>query len=72
MILDEQARPGSVIATDVSTRALQRTATARYLSRELGGLSSARQPRYLVEGATDWEVRRSIRDRVSSPNISTW
>jgi chemotaxis protein methyltransferase CheR len=64
MVLDELGREGSVIATDVSTKAVQRTADARYLSRELSGLSSARRDRYLVGGPDSWELRPSIRDRV--------
>jgi chemotaxis protein methyltransferase CheR len=65
MVLDELGKEGSVIATDVSTRALQRTAAARYMTRELSGLSAARRDRYLVGGPDSWEVRPSIRDRVT-------
>jgi chemotaxis protein methyltransferase CheR len=50
MVLDEQAVPGSVIATDVSTQALRRTSEGSYRSRELGGLSPARRERYLTGG----------------------
>ncbi len=64
MVLDELGTEGSVIATDVSTKALQRTAAARYLTRELSGLSTARRHRYLVGGPDSWEVRPSLRDRV--------
>lgn len=66
MILDEQAAPGSVIATDVSTRALRRTSEGSYQSRELTGLSAARRDRYLTGGPGDrWEVSRALRDRVT-------
>jgi chemotaxis methyl-accepting protein methylase len=66
MILDEQAAPGSVIATDVSTRALQRTSEASYQSRELTGLSAARRDRYLTGGSGGrWEVSKVLRDRVA-------
>ena len=66
MILDEQAAPGSVIATDVSTQALRRTSEASYQSRELTGLSAARQDRYLAGGSGGtWEVSRALRDRVT-------
>jgi chemotaxis protein methyltransferase CheR len=65
MVLDEQAVPGSVIATDVSTRALGRTSEGSYRSRELTGLSPARRDRYLTGGSgDDWEVRKALRDRV--------
>ena len=66
MILGEQAVPGSVIATDVSTQALRRTSEASYDSRELTGLSSARRDRYLTGGPGGrWEVCRELRDRVT-------
>ena len=66
MILDEQAAPGSVIATDVSTQALRRTSEASYQSRELTGLSAARRDRYLTDGPGGrWEVSRALRDRVT-------
>jgi chemotaxis protein methyltransferase CheR len=64
MVLDECETEGSVVATDVSTKAVQRTAAASYLSRELSGLSTARRDHYLVGGPDSWEVRQSIRDRV--------
>ena len=66
MILDEQAVPGSVIATDVSTQALRRTSEASYDSRELMGLSSARRDRYLTGGpGGGWKVCKELRDRVT-------
>ena len=66
MALDEQAVPGSVIATDVSTQALRRTSEASYHSRELTGLSPARRDRYLTGGPGDrWEVCKGLRDRVT-------
>jgi chemotaxis methyl-accepting protein methylase len=65
MVLDEQAVPGSVIATDVSTRALARTSEGTYRRRELAGLSPARRDRYLTGGSgDDWEIRKALRDRV--------
>jgi chemotaxis protein methyltransferase CheR len=65
MVLDEQAVPGSVIATDVSTQALRRTSEGSYHGRELTGLSPARRARYLTAGSGDsWEVRKALRDRV--------
>jgi chemotaxis protein methyltransferase CheR len=65
MVLDEQAVPGSVIATDVSTQALQRTSEGSYRSRELRGLSQARRQRYLTGGSGEgWNVSEVLRDRV--------
>ncbi|HEY2668526.1 MAG TPA: protein-glutamate O-methyltransferase CheR [Actinomycetota bacterium] len=67
MILEEQAAPGSVIATDVSTQALRRTSEGSYHSRELTGLSSVRRDRYLTggPGGSRWEVCKQLRDRVT-------
>jgi chemotaxis protein methyltransferase CheR len=65
MVLDDHGAQGTVIATDVSTRALQRTAAAHYLSRELTGLSNARRTRHLVGGPDDWTIRQAVRDRVT-------
>ena len=42
MLLEEQGIAGSVIGTDLSTTALQRTVAARYVARELSGLSPRR------------------------------
>jgi chemotaxis protein methyltransferase CheR len=56
MLLDEQGIDGTVLATDVSTSALRRTAAARYAPRELTGLSSERIARHLHRVGTGWEV----------------
>lgn len=56
-----------VTATDISTRALARTAQGRYAERELGGLSPARTERFLVPAAEKidtWEVAPELRRRV--------
>jgi chemotaxis methyl-accepting protein methylase len=66
MVLEEQGTAGSVIATDVSTNALARTAAARYRGSELTGLSPARRARHLIAGPADWEVRPAVRSRVSA------
>jgi chemotaxis protein methyltransferase CheR len=67
MVLEEQAVPGSVIATDVSTRALQRTSEGVYRSQELTGLSSPRRERFLTSAPADdrWQVRKALRDRLT-------
>ncbi|MCP2247509.1 CheR family methyltransferase [Lentzea aerocolonigenes] len=65
MLLDESGVDGSVIATDLSTSAVQRTAEASYGPRELTGLSSERMARYLTKKGTCWEVCRAISDRVT-------
>ena len=48
MLLEEQGIAGSVIGTDLSTTALQRTVAARYVTRELSGLSPRRIARHLT------------------------
>jgi chemotaxis methyl-accepting protein methylase len=56
-----------VVASDISTKALARTAAARYAERELGGLSTERRARHLVpaDGSPDmWEVSPRLRQRV--------
>jgi chemotaxis methyl-accepting protein methylase len=65
MILDEHGIAGSVIATDISTAALQRTTAARYGARELTGLSPERTARHLTRVGHGWEVNASIRERVT-------
>jgi chemotaxis protein methyltransferase CheR len=54
-----------VLATDISTRALARTRRARYVDREIGGLSSERRAAFLAPRDHGWEVVASLRDRVS-------
>jgi len=66
MLLEEQGIDGSVIATDLSTAALQRVTTARYTGRELSGLSPDRLARHLTWSTGSWEVNKPIRDRVRS------
>ena len=65
MVLDEAGRDGTVMATDVSTRALERAASARYSTRELSGLSAARRDRYLVATPGGWQIRPGLRRRVT-------
>jgi len=64
MLLEEQGIDGGVIATDLSTAALERTAAARYSGRELSGLSPDRLARHLTRTADGFQVNKSIRDRV--------
>jgi chemotaxis protein methyltransferase CheR len=64
MLLNESGVTGNVLATDLSTAALQRTMTARYSTRELTGLSSARVARHLNRIRDSWEITQAVRDRV--------
>jgi chemotaxis protein methyltransferase CheR len=66
MLLEEQGVDGRVIATDVSTAALQRTAAARYTGRELAGLSPQRIADHLTRSGEAWKMSPSIRARVST------
>jgi len=66
MILEEQDIDGAVVATDLSTAALQRTTAARYTSRELSGLSPDRLGRHLARVGDFWEFNQQIRARVST------
>jgi chemotaxis protein methyltransferase CheR len=65
MITEELGLDTRVIATDVSTQALQRTAAARYSTRELLGLSSERIARHLTRTSAGWEINEALRHRVS-------
>jgi chemotaxis methyl-accepting protein methylase len=66
MLLDELGVDGRVIATDLSTDALQRTRDARYTTRELGGLPLDRIARHLTREGDSWLVNSTIRNRVST------
>jgi chemotaxis methyl-accepting protein methylase len=64
MVLAENGLDGSVVATDLSAAALHRTAAARYSGRELAGLGPARVARHLTRSGSEWEMARSLRQRV--------
>jgi chemotaxis methyl-accepting protein methylase len=64
MLLEEADTDGTVIATDLSTAALHRTTEARYLPRELSGLSPERLARHFSRSGDRWEVNKVVRDRV--------
>ena len=64
MVLEEQGLAGSVIASDLSTAALDRTAAGRYTPREVTGLSPARLARHMTHSGKGWQVNDAIRNRV--------
>jgi chemotaxis methyl-accepting protein methylase len=66
MVLEEQGIDGEVIATDLSTDALQRTAAASYTAREVTGLSPARLARHLTRTDTGWRIDKRLRARVTT------
>ncbi|MGY2873548.1 chemotaxis protein methyltransferase CheR [Marmoricola sp. URHA0025 HA25] len=66
MVLEELEIEGTVIATDISTAALDRTRGARYSGRELAGVSAERLARHFTRSGDHWEVNASVRDRVTT------
>lgn len=64
MLLEEADVDGTVIATDLSTAALQRTSAARYACRELSGVSAERLARHFTHDGDQWRVGQSVRNRV--------
>ena len=54
-----------VIASDISTGALERSRAARYRERELRGLSPQRRDRFLTAVGNEWEIVPSLRERVT-------
>jgi chemotaxis protein methyltransferase CheR len=66
MLLDELGIDGRVVASDLSTDALERTVAARYSTRELGGLSPRRRTRHLTRDGDAWLISRNLQNRVSA------
>lgn len=66
MVLEEQGIAGNVIASDLSTAALQRTDAGRYAPREVSGLSPARLARHMTHSGKSWQVNDAIRSRVTT------
>jgi chemotaxis protein methyltransferase CheR len=64
MVLDEQGRDGTVLATDVSGSALARTASGAYTSAEMTGVGPARRSRHFDQRTEGWTVRPHLRERV--------
>jgi chemotaxis methyl-accepting protein methylase len=67
MLLDEHAVPDwRVVATDVATPALARTASGSYSERELRGLPEWRRERHMRRDRDrGWSVRPELRSRVT-------
>jgi chemotaxis protein methyltransferase CheR len=66
MLLEEQGIEGFVLATDLSTSALERTVAATYDTREITGLSTLRRRRHLTRHGDQWTVNESLRARVAT------
>lgn len=54
-----------VVATDVSSRALERTRRARYSEKELAGVSPERRARWFRREDDAWAIEPALRDRVA-------
>jgi chemotaxis methyl-accepting protein methylase len=66
ILLQESGRPGwRVVASDVSTEAVEHTAAGIYEQRELGGLSAERRHRHLERREGRWQVAGDLRERVT-------
>jgi chemotaxis methyl-accepting protein methylase len=65
MLLEEAGRPGSIIATDISSQALARTRAAHYDARELRGLSAARRERFVRPDGRGFVLDAALRARVT-------
>lgn len=65
MLIREAGRTGSVLATDISPAALQRTKDAAYLEREVGGLNAERRRMHFAVDNNRWHALPPLRDLVS-------
>ena len=65
MLLEEQDIGGRVIATDISTAALQRATAGRYQASERSGLSPRRIASHMRPTADGWQINAAIRIRVT-------
>jgi chemotaxis methyl-accepting protein methylase len=66
MLLEERAIPGSVVASDLSTAALARTAKAWYTTHEISGISQERRRLHLVEHDRGSRMNPRVQARVTS------
>ena len=64
MVMEELAIAGTVLATDLSTAALARTADGSYTTRELAGVSPDRFDRHLTRTQHGGQVTARLRARV--------
>jgi len=64
-LADFGSTAGRVIASDISTNALERTRRARYSESELGPIGASIRERHFVPVGAEWEVSAPLRQRVS-------
>ncbi len=65
ILADSGVADWRVMATDVSTRAVERTRRARYSTKEVAGVPPHLRARYLRPSGADCEVVGALRERVS-------
>lgn len=65
MLMVEAGGSGSVLGTDVSPAALQRTVAGRYHEREMRGVSPERRRRHFVAGGDGWQAGQNLREMVT-------
>jgi len=66
MTLAETGTPGSVLATDLSSAAVERTRLARYSDRELAGLAPLRRSTHCERDGNAWSIRHEVRAVVTA------
>jgi chemotaxis methyl-accepting protein methylase len=73
VLADSPVASWRVVATDVSTRALERSRAGRYTERELRGLDGPRRERFLRPVAGGYEVVPELREhvQVQQHNLTT-
>ncbi len=64
LFAESRIRDWTVIATDISTRALVRAREASYSELEVAGLDERRRALYMQRSGARWEVRPALRERV--------
>lgn len=70
MLLEELDIPGSIVASDLSTVAVERTITATYSERELLGLTPQRIARHLDRREDGYHVKQRVRARVTALHVN--
>jgi chemotaxis protein methyltransferase CheR len=70
MLLEELDIPGSIVASDLSTVALERTIAATYTERELLGLTTQRVGRHLDRREDGYHVKQRVQARVTTLHVN--
>jgi chemotaxis protein methyltransferase CheR len=71
MVLAESAvSDWRVVASDISTRALDRARQARYSEKELRGVDARRRDAHFTREGAHWRIATALRDRVSVSRLN--